>query len=63
VLLDINMELLGSPAKLPIESFHSEPSGLFHTLVKGSEDLEIDLLFEFAQAFASRALELTATGR
>jgi hypothetical protein len=58
VLLDINMELLGSPAKLPIESFHSEPSGLFQTLVKGSEDLEIDLLFEFAQAFASRALEV-----
>jgi hypothetical protein len=33
VLLDINLELLGSPAKLPIESFHSEPSGLFQALV------------------------------
>jgi hypothetical protein len=58
VLLDINLELLGSPAKLPIESFHSEPSGLFQTLVKGAEVLEMDLLLEFAQAFASRALEV-----
>jgi hypothetical protein len=57
VFLDINMELLDCLAKLPMGSFHSEPSRLFQTPVKGSKVLEIDLLFEFAQAFALRALE------
>jgi hypothetical protein len=58
VLLDMNHELLDNPEKLPIASFHSDPSEWFHALIKGSEVLEMDLLLHFAKACASRALEI-----